>query len=811
MTASCEGLTILDFSWGMPGGIATMILADYGAEVIKVEPPTGDPFRAVPGFLLWNRGKKSLVLDLKTSEGQERIKQLTCQADVVVESFRPGVTERLGIDYETLSRDNSALVYCSITGFGPKGPYSRYKGYEGVVAAKSGRMMSFAGGVQREGPIFSAVKVASHATAQAAARGILAALYLRLKTGHGQQVETSLLQGVSPYDMATWLVRQLNRRDPEKWPHDPYASFGRQPTLQYLPARTKDGRWIQLANTHLHLFRAAVKAIGLGYVFDNPRFENVRELDEVDREALRNLMLVRMQEKTADEWMEHFIKEAPDVAAEPFMSTQEGMNHEQMRHNGHVVEVQDPRVGRMEQLGPITKIGDAYPKATYQPAPSLGQHTDEILTLLNGGKRSTAREIQNQAPWPKHPLEGITVLDFSSVIAGPLSASLLAELGARVIRFETLEGDLMRPLLQGVGMSRTNGGKETIAIDLKTPQGREICQKMLKDADIVLHNMRPGAPARLGLDYESVRKINPRIVYLYGAGYGSTGPHSHRPVMHPIAGAVAGGALYQMGHALPPPSEEPLEMDEIMEVSRRLGRANEVNPDPNSSMVFSTAMMLGLYLRELTGQSQKLESVMICANGYANADDFFSYEGKPPRALPDVEGYGLGALYRLYQAESGWVFLACLFEKEWQTLCRVLGRGDLLTDPRFIGEAARQAHDKELATILEAIFATHPAAEWEEILTSHDIACVQADHDMFEFWDADSHIKENNFITDVVHARFGQHWRHNTVINFSETPGKVGPGILKGEHTQKLLRELGYSEQEILDLKEANVVTWEDP
>jgi crotonobetainyl-CoA:carnitine CoA-transferase CaiB-like acyl-CoA transferase len=140
-----EGITILDFTRGMPGAIATMVGSDFGAEVIKVEPPGGDPFRSMPGALQWDRGKRSVVLDLKSRRGQAQAQALTRRADVVIESLRPGVTQRLGIDYDTLRALKPDLVYCSITGFGSKGAYAGYKGYEGVVAAKCGRMAAFGG------------------------------------------------------------------------------------------------------------------------------------------------------------------------------------------------------------------------------------------------------------------------------------------------------------------------------------------------------------------------------------------------------------------------------------------------------------------------------------------------------------------------------------------------------------------------------------------------------------------------------------------------------------------------------------------
>src|SRR5712691_5158561 len=137
MTTACAGLTVLDFSQGMAGPLATMILADNGAQVMKIEPPQGDWARNQPGFLMWNRGKQSAVLDLGRADDREVASRLACQVDVVVESFRPGVAERLGIGYAELAAANPRLIYCSISGFGPNSPDRALQGYEAIVSARA--------------------------------------------------------------------------------------------------------------------------------------------------------------------------------------------------------------------------------------------------------------------------------------------------------------------------------------------------------------------------------------------------------------------------------------------------------------------------------------------------------------------------------------------------------------------------------------------------------------------------------------------------------------------------------------------------
>ena len=678
-----DGITVLDFTRGMAGSIATMVMSDFGAEVIKLEPPGGDPFRHEPGALQWNRGKKSVVLDLKTATGREQVQRLARRAHVVVESFRPGVTHWLGIDYETLGSGRPELVYCSLTGFGPKGPYAHYKGYEGVVAAKSGRMMVFAGQNQREGPNYGAVPVASHSAAMALVRGAVAALYVRDRTGQGQRVETSLLLTITPYDLRDWIIWQMMIQHPDDFPEDPWLRRGAS-APGYVPVRTKDGQWFQLANIVERLFRTMIHTLDLSSIYEDPRFKKAPVMLQDDRDALKDMILARVQEKNLDEWMDVFINQTANVAAEPYTTAQQGMDHPQFGQNGHVVELEDPVEGMMRQLGPLVTLAKN-PGRPPGPAPTPGQHTREILGRLGEGAGEDSGTAPNFAsgPLPKYPLDGITVLNLSTVIAGPLACCLVAELGARVIRIEPLEGENGRQNQLGIGVHRTMAGNEGLCLDLKTAEGQEIMHKLVAKADVLLHSMRPGAPERLGIGYEQAAKINPRMVYVYAAGYGSTGPHSHRPAMHPISGAVCGGALAQLGRDTLPSPDQSMTFEEVRELSRKLNRANEPNPDPSSSMVHSAAMLLGLYARQRSGQGQYVESSMLMANAYANAEDFFGYDGKPTRRLPDAQGFGTGALNRLYPAKGGWVFLACPFEQEWQDLCRTIGRLDLPEDPRF--------------------------------------------------------------------------------------------------------------------------------
>ena len=450
MPRPCEALLVVDFTQSYPGALATMVLADSGAEVIKVEPPSGDPTRQHYASVMWNRGKKSVVLDLKTDNGRADAQRLASRADVVVESFRPGVADRLGVGYRDLRSSNQELVYCSITGFGSKGPLTGVKAYEGIVHAKGGRMDVFRGLVDKDGPVYSAQPLASYGAAMLAVQAIMAALVVRERSGRGQRVETSLLQALTCYDLSSFLGWQLFERGGDPMRRG-YAGGGIPP---YMTARTKDGHWLQLGSLTVDTQRNLLDTVGLGDALRDPRFAGMPKYDDPEHESLlQRMVLEKILGKTRDEWMDLFIKN--DVGAEPFRTTQEGLHHDQALHNGNVIDLVDRTVGKTRQLGPIARYAET-PTGPAGPAPLKGEHTDAVLRQVNGKDR---KAHGRNGRLPKHPLSGVTVLEFASFIAAPFATCLLADLGARVIKVEPITGDLYRTLAFP-RMAKTLQGKE---------------------------------------------------------------------------------------------------------------------------------------------------------------------------------------------------------------------------------------------------------------------------------------------------------------------------------------------------------------
>ncbi|MEE9198579.1 MAG: CoA transferase, partial [Dehalococcoidia bacterium] len=646
----CDGLRVLDLGQGY-GAIPGMILADYGAEVIKVEPPGGEAFRHLPAFLQWNRGKKSVVLDLKTDRGRRAAQALARESDVLIENFRPGVAERLGIGYEGLAQVNPGLVYLSISAFGQKGKYRHYKGYEGIVSAKCGQHLMQCG-YRGDDPHYDAVFKCSYGSAIQGLIGVLAALHLKDKAGVGQKVESTMVQALYVYSYGG--IRFLD--DPALYRRLGGVQ-GRDPrnnsSIGFRIGQCADGEFIQSGSASGRIFENMMRALGIEEYFTDPRFKNGvgQSTSDEDKAYLISLIDAAYKTKPLDEWVRIFDEQ--DVGYALFATTQEFMDYPQVLHNGHVIEVDDPTVGRMKQVGPLVKfVGQEWKFPG--PAPQLGQHTREVLARVEEGAPGHASSPAGSSPAPPLPegaLNGVTVVDLSTYAAAPGGPGILRDLGARVIKVEPPEGEPMSGSLGDLFL-RIHRGKERICLDLKTPEGREILYQLVAEADIFVHNFRPGVPERLGLDYETLRGVNRRLVYLYASAFGSNGPDARRPAFDPVVSAMAGAETLQAGEGNPPQD-------------RRVS-------DHSAYLVVAVAMLLGLQARARSGEGQCMETTMLCSAAYLFSDDFLRYEGKPPRPTPDNGQYGLGPLYRLYRTQEGWVFLAVLTDEEWSAFCQAV-------------------------------------------------------------------------------------------------------------------------------------------
>ena len=398
MSRVLEGIRVVDLTTGPVGGMATMVLADFGADVVKVEPPGGDRFRSLAAAPLWLRGKRSVTLDLATAAGRADLHRLVPTADVLVVGGPPSRARRWGVDADAAVRLRPDLVHCAITPWGPAGPLAEAPGYDAVIAARSGRMLALERQRRRGGPVFAAVPVAGHVTAQGAVQGILAGLIARARGGGAQRVETSLLQGVLPFDLVELLLVEMAERSGMIAPNI-LAMGGDLPTLNYHPVRTKDGRWIQCGNLLEHLLLAFLEATDLlEEMLADPQFiEPPGSWGETTVEAARDLILLRMQERTADEWMDIF-RANGNVAAEPYLTTAEALDHPDLVGGGDIITIDDPTHGAVRTIGPIAELTET--PADHRPpgAPGGRAHGGDPRRAARPGGRTRRTRLRRRRP-----------------------------------------------------------------------------------------------------------------------------------------------------------------------------------------------------------------------------------------------------------------------------------------------------------------------------------------------------------------------------------------------------------------------------
>lgn len=772
MAQALDRMRVLEVGSGSAGAMAGMVLAENGAEVIRVEPPGGDPERDRPGALVWHRAKRSIVLDLREPRDRERFIELATTADGLIETLRPGRAERLGVDYESLRRRAPRLVYVSLTGFGERGPLRDVPGYEGMLAAATGRMAGQEG--FREGPIFTPVPIASYGAAMLGVQGLLAALWSRRETGRGQRVHTSLLHALSVYDMTLGYGNRTTAA--------PKAGqiFGVM-RICFMTAPTRDGRFIQMCSRQPHLYRNWLKAMNLEALIDAPDLEYAPDLfpSEERLQEVVELIQGRMREKTADEWMEIF--SANDVGGDPFLAPEEFLDHAQARDNGRRQIVRDPVVGETRQVGPLGLFSET-PSVIGQPAPALAAHQDEVLSSL-AGEEPAEFDSTRTGPKPRRPLEGLLIVECGYFYATPFAATLLAEAGARVVKIEPVTGDPGRRNWSG---SYTKGmvGKQSVVVDLKSEDGRAIVHELVKRADVFIHNFRPGTSERLQIDDATLLGINPKLLYVYGSCFGSNGPWSQKAGFHSSPNAIVGCGVIESGRGNPP--------------------RNRTFADPASALATAAMIMVGLHARERTGRGQYLETTMLTSMAYAVSEWSLAYAGKRDRES-DAGQHGFSAIHRLYETAEGWLFVECHREREWRALCDIIDPS-LAADPRFATPATRAENDEALSKLLGRHFAARSAEAWQDALLAVRVPALRADGlDHAEFMLEHPHCRENGVAVMAEQPGTPLSARAGPVIEFSEHSTPVEPADELGAHTEATLRWLGYSDERIAALETGGV------
>jgi crotonobetainyl-CoA:carnitine CoA-transferase CaiB-like acyl-CoA transferase len=371
-----EGIKIVDLSAALTGPYCTQLLADFGADVLKIEPPgKGDMLRAFgppfqngesPYFLYTNRNKRAITLNLSTERGRGILLRLVENADVVIENYRPSVKKKLKIDYDTLKEINPRLIYCSISGFGQTGPYADRAGFDPIAQGMSG--IASITGWKHTGPVRVGVAIGDSLGGIFATYGILLAIIERERSGQGQRVETSLLEA-----MIAILGFQVSKyfatgERPEPLGNDhgmvaPYGTF-----------KTKDG-YINIAAGNQGMWERMAESMGLRPLIEEKRFKTVPDR-VINREELTKLLEVKLVDKTTKEW-EKILNEA-GVANGPILYIDEVFKDPQVLHQQMLKEMDHPTIGKIKMVGFPTKLSRT-PGTLRMPPPLLGQHTEEVL------------------------------------------------------------------------------------------------------------------------------------------------------------------------------------------------------------------------------------------------------------------------------------------------------------------------------------------------------------------------------------------------------------------------------------------------
>ena len=797
MASALDGVTILDLTEGPAGALATMLLCDHGARVIRlVDLHDTAPRRG--GYLVWDRGKECVRLDLSrigpppqgsrppaaagqaTSEDPSDIYvRLIRSTDILVEDFSPTSGRQNLVHADWLSALNPRLIHGSITAYGKHGPLKDEPPIDDLVMARAGILTtqpSF-----RPGPVHVVHPLPSVGAALLAAQGIAAALLAREKTGLGRTVETSLLAGALLYHPKV----TGDKLAPHVFQSNPAGS-----APFYSLYECADGEWVQLGCVHEGFIQTAAGIMRIQAVLADPKYGRGRlpKTLEADRE-LRTIIAQAIRTKPYETWAQIF--EEADVPYARVRSTEESMDDPQVEANAMLLELQDPEVGRIAQMGVPVQLSTTPGRIK---GPRLLPRDQPVHLAAEGSdvQSSDASQPRQSGPF-ELPLKGIGVLEITNLIAGPTAGRLLADLGADVMKMEPLEGDISRPIGRTYFFN-LNANKRSLSVNTRTPEGKQVAQKVAATADVLLANLRPHATERMGIGPDVLQQLNPRLIETHVTGFGWDGPYALRPGIDPLAQALMG-----LSRAQGAPGNPPVFYSQLAPT------------DFTAGAMGALGTILALFVRERTGIVQRVDTNLLNGGILLSSEWFTQYQGKPTRPLADMGQYGLNAFHRLYEACDGWLYVVADTPEQRRALCRALDCEDLLrahTD----GPAGYHPANTPLAHALAMCFAVLPLDDSLARLQAVNVPCAPAVSGHSEFFLDDPHAAANDMVTTYQHPLLGQQRVARHYIRLGHTEVLEGrPTPLLGEHTREVLQDVGFSESAIAELYAKGVVKTEAP
>jgi len=714
-------LRVLDFGQYLAGPLVGMMLADMGAEVIRIDPPGGLRRRS-PAAAMLSRGKSSLMLDLKVTQDRAIALELCRRSDVLIENFRPGVMGRLGLGPDVLENLNPALVTLSMPGFASTDPeLADVAAWEAVIAARTGQFTDM--GLNRRlmgiNPSFTPLGLASAYGAAFGAMAVLLALAVREQHG-GDHIEVplaaALLEGlaynceqIEDYPLRYRSPREveLGRRSAAGLPMD--LSFEAlcellDPFYRTYPCADGRGFYVVSCSVAEHP-RRTLEVLGLGHLLDElPDFDAYLDhrdwpdewtlrsypVGPRDRERLASAMKAAFLTKPAVEWEELFgAARAPGTAQR---STAEWLTDPHALSSGLILEVDDLHHGRMRQMGNIAWLADDSAAMTKQSSPTLDGAREALAQILAEPARPFVTR-QRTSGW----LEGLKVLDLTNVIAGPTIGSTLARFGAEVTLVQPVipSVDPWNAVVFGLQAQR---GKKSVLLNLKTTEGQEVLTKLLTRVDVVTVNATDQQRDRLGLAPERLEALNPRLILVQLDAFGGPmrGPKSDHLGYDDLAQAAT-GVMHRFGGGMATPEEH----------------AHFGTIDVLAGLCGCVALAGALQRRDHTGRGGVARTSLAAAGNLIQASFMYDHEGREPFNEPAGRGArGWGPFYRCYQAADGWMFFAAPTERQ----------AALHRFPELSGLADQPEQDLEEALVER--FAGRSCSYWREGLEGTSSAVI---------------------------------------------------------------------------------------